>query len=247
MAGCSVLMNSLDPTTNSEQILKHCIGSVAPCHGFRVKVCKAGSVGGKKSIKSVAGSFGLREFEQLFEVVQSTDPGPTADFIQWWILTARRYLVLADYFHRLPLDEIPVEATQRQSGPHPARPVVPHVPDNRRPGRRMMVGTRTIARNWQWLEDMMAEDVPATQPTQKIRSMPETYARRIRASRPRRGGRASRGRGEGGDAAPTQQTHGGASTSQAVEQAGTSSQAYLPSTPQTQGTTIPSSMNSPSQ
>ncbi|MED6149613.1 hypothetical protein PIB30_064150 [Stylosanthes scabra] len=60
------------------------------------------------------------KFEQLFEVVQSADPGPTADFIQWSILAARRYLVPADHFHRLPPDEIPVEATQRQSGPHPA-------------------------------------------------------------------------------------------------------------------------------
>ncbi|MED6208906.1 hypothetical protein PIB30_049543 [Stylosanthes scabra] len=51
----------------------------------------------------------------------------------------------------------------------------------------------------------------------------------------------------GGDAAPTQQTQGGASTSQAVEEAGTSSQAYLSPTPQTQGTTIPSTMSSPSQ
>ncbi|MED6128713.1 hypothetical protein PIB30_100680 [Stylosanthes scabra] len=114
-------------------------------------------------------------FEQLFEVVQSADPGPTADFIQWWILAAKRYLVPADHFHRFQPDEIP------------------------RPGR-MMVGTRTTARDWQWSEDMMIED-----------------------------------------------TQGGASTSQAVEEAGTSLQAYLPSTPQTQGTTIPSSMSSPSQ
>ncbi|MED6181533.1 hypothetical protein PIB30_020103 [Stylosanthes scabra] len=61
----------------------------------------------------------------------SADSGPAADFLQWWILAARRYLVPADHFHRLPPDEIPVEATQRQSGPHPARPDVLHVPDNR--------------------------------------------------------------------------------------------------------------------
>ncbi|MED6196432.1 hypothetical protein PIB30_047515 [Stylosanthes scabra] len=81
----------------------------------------------------------------------------------------------------------------------------------------------------------MAEDAPATPPTQKIRCMPESYARRRGAGRPRRGGRVGRGRGEGGDAAPTQQTQGGASTSQAVEEAGTSSQAYLPSTPSDPG------------
>ncbi|MED6131303.1 hypothetical protein PIB30_008637 [Stylosanthes scabra] len=89
------------------------------------------------------------QFEQLFEVVQFADPGPTADFIQWWILAARRYLIPADHFNRLPPNGIPVEVTQRQSGPHPARPDVLHVPDNRRPGRRMVVGTRTTARDWQ--------------------------------------------------------------------------------------------------
>ncbi|MED6145939.1 hypothetical protein PIB30_029793 [Stylosanthes scabra] len=61
-----------------------------------------------------------------------------------------------------------------------------------------------------------------------------------------RGGQtAQRPRG-GGDAAPTQQTQGGASTGRAVEEVGTSSQAYLRPTPQTQGTTIPSTMSSPS-
>ncbi|MED6205264.1 hypothetical protein PIB30_016247 [Stylosanthes scabra] len=79
----------------------------------------------------------------------------------------------------------------------PVRPDMPHALDNRRPRRRMMVGTRTTAWNRQWLEDMMAEDSPVAPPTQKIRRMPETYARRRGADRPRRGGRAGRSRGEG--------------------------------------------------
>ncbi|MED6200519.1 hypothetical protein PIB30_085927 [Stylosanthes scabra] len=186
-------------------------------------------------------------FQQLFEVVQSADPGPTADFIQWWILADSRYLVPADRFHHLPPNEIPVEATQRQSGPHLVRPDVPHVPDNRRPARRMMVGTRTTARDWQWLHNIMAEDAPTAPPTQKNKRMPVSYACRRGTGRPRRGGRAGRDRWEGGDAAPAQQTQGGASTSQPVQEAGTSSQAYLSPTPQTQGTTIPSTMSSPSQ
>ncbi|MED6145087.1 hypothetical protein PIB30_021741 [Stylosanthes scabra] len=65
-------------------------------------------------------------FEHLFQVVPSADPGLTADFLRWWILAGRRYLVLADRFHHLPPDEIPVEAMQRQSDPHPPRPDVPH-------------------------------------------------------------------------------------------------------------------------
>ncbi|MED6195024.1 hypothetical protein PIB30_034162, partial [Stylosanthes scabra] len=86
-------------------------------------------------------------FVQLFDVAQSVDPGPSADFLQWWILAAKRYLVPAGPYHRLPPDEISIEATQRQSAPHPERPVVPHVLDNRRPGRRMMVVTRTTAQD----------------------------------------------------------------------------------------------------
>ncbi|MED6198084.1 hypothetical protein PIB30_062732 [Stylosanthes scabra] len=53
-----------------------------------------------------------------------------------------------------------------------------------------MVGTRTTARDWQWLEDMMTEDAPAEQLMQKVRRMPETYARWRGVGRPRRGGRA---------------------------------------------------------
>ncbi|MED6130716.1 hypothetical protein PIB30_003293 [Stylosanthes scabra] len=119
------------------------------------------------------------------------------DFIQWWILAGRRFLVPADRFHHLPPDEIPVEAAQRQSGPHLPRPDVSHVPDNRRLARRMMVGTRTTARDWQWLDDMMAEDAPVAPLTQKNMLMPVSYACRRGTGRPRRGGRAGRGRGEG--------------------------------------------------
>ncbi|MED6208528.1 hypothetical protein PIB30_045928 [Stylosanthes scabra] len=93
----------------------------------------------------------------------------------------------------------------------------------------------------------MTEDASAERPTQKIRCMPESYGRRRGAGRGGKGDRGSRGRGEGGDTAPTLQTQGGASTSQAVEAAGTSTQADLPSTPQTQGTAIPSSLCSLSQ
>ncbi|MED6133708.1 hypothetical protein PIB30_030566 [Stylosanthes scabra] len=162
-------------------------------------------------------------FQQLFEVVQSADPGPAGDFIQWWILAARRYLVPADRFHHLPPNEIPATLEEDDGWDEDHRS------------------------DWQWLDDIMAEDAPATPPTQMIRHMPESFARRRGAGRPRRSGRAGRGRREGGDTAPTQQTQGGASTSQAIEEARTSSQAYISPTPQTQGTTIPSTMSSPLQ
>ncbi|MED6135350.1 hypothetical protein PIB30_045610 [Stylosanthes scabra] len=126
-------------------------------------------------------------FAQLFDVAQSDDPGSSADFFQWWFLTMMSYLIPAGPCHHLPADDIPVDATLRQSAPHPERPVVPDVPDNRRPTRRMMVGTRTTARDWQWLDEMMAEDASAVRPTQRIRRMPEGRERR----------RGGIGRGEG--------------------------------------------------
>ncbi|MED6179973.1 hypothetical protein PIB30_005772 [Stylosanthes scabra] len=42
----------------------------------------------------------------------ATRYGLIYDFLQWWIIAARRYLVPAGPFHRLPPDEIPVEATR---------------------------------------------------------------------------------------------------------------------------------------
>ncbi|MED6204157.1 hypothetical protein PIB30_006573 [Stylosanthes scabra] len=47
--------------------------------------------------------------------------------------------------------------------------------------------------------------------------MPESYGRRRGAGRGERGGRAGKGHGDGCDTAPTQQTQGGASTSQAFD------------------------------
>ncbi|MED6146126.1 hypothetical protein PIB30_031718 [Stylosanthes scabra] len=174
----------------------------------------AGVTSGFADLSMLAWTLGNQVWwEQLFQVVPSVDPGPIADFIRWWILAGNRYLVPEDRSHCLPPNEIPHETVQRQSAPHPPHPNVPDVPDNRRPARRMMVGTRTTVRDWQWLENALAEDPPASPPTQRDRRMP---------------------------------TQGGASTSRAVEEAGTSLQAYISPIPQTQWTTIPSTMNSPS-
>ncbi|MED6205609.1 hypothetical protein PIB30_019167 [Stylosanthes scabra] len=64
----------------------------------------------------------------------------------------------------------------------------------------MMVETKTTARDWQWLDDVMAEDALAAPPAQKNRRMPVSYGCRRGAGRPHRDGRAGGGRGEGGDA-----------------------------------------------
>ncbi|MED6194840.1 hypothetical protein PIB30_032270 [Stylosanthes scabra] len=108
-------------------------------------------------------------FDQVFEVAQSGDPGASADFLRWWYLTRKRYLAPANAFHQLPSNEISVEATQRQTAPHPQRSQVANVLDNKRPGGRMMVDTRTTARDWQWLDEMMVEDAGIAAPPQCIR------------------------------------------------------------------------------
>ncbi|MED6147195.1 hypothetical protein PIB30_041849 [Stylosanthes scabra] len=50
-------------------------------------------------------------FAQLFGIAQLDDTGPSAVFLWWWILAARRYLVPAGLYHHFPADEILVEAT----------------------------------------------------------------------------------------------------------------------------------------
>ncbi|MED6170435.1 hypothetical protein PIB30_030859 [Stylosanthes scabra] len=110
-------------------------------------------------------------FALLFEVAQAKNSGPS------WFTAGKRYLVLVGPFHQLPADDIPVDATQRLSAPDPHRPVMLDVPDNRRTAKRMMVGMRTTARDWQWLDEMMADAVQAAPPTQRIRRMAEGRGR----------------------------------------------------------------------
>ncbi|MED6154147.1 hypothetical protein PIB30_109278, partial [Stylosanthes scabra] len=50
---------------------------------------------------------------------------------------------------------------------------VDDVPDNRRQDRRRMVGTRTTARDWQWLDQMMGEDDEVAAPRRVRRAVGE--------------------------------------------------------------------------
>ncbi|MED6216051.1 hypothetical protein PIB30_004082 [Stylosanthes scabra] len=136
-------------------------------------------------------------------------------------------------------DEIPVDATQRQTAPHPRRSHVSDVPDRRRLGRQMIVGTRTTMRDCQWVEEMMADDAEAAAPARCPRRM-------LEGSRRGRSRSNGRGRGEGGDTAPSQKTQGGASTSH-VHEADTSTQAVVPGTPQTRRGVSTPTFGSPSQ
>ncbi|MED6215672.1 hypothetical protein PIB30_116302, partial [Stylosanthes scabra] len=56
------------------------------------------------------------------------------------------------------MTQVPGEASQRVPTAHEPLLRVDDVPDNRRPERRMRVGTRTTARDWQWVNQAMEED-----------------------------------------------------------------------------------------
>ncbi|MED6222205.1 hypothetical protein PIB30_062131 [Stylosanthes scabra] len=81
--------------------------------------------------------------EQTFTVVEVQDPGPSANYLRWWYLAARRFLAPNDAFYPRPPDEIPPETIQRIADTPVGGNQVDDVLDNRRPGRRRMVGTRT--------------------------------------------------------------------------------------------------------
>ncbi|MED6223568.1 hypothetical protein PIB30_075256 [Stylosanthes scabra] len=113
--------------------------------------------------------------EQTFVVEEAQDPGPSAEYLRWWYLAGKRYLAPADAFYPRPPDEIPVEAFQRVAET-PQATQVDNVPDNRRQDRRRMVGTRTTARDWQWLDQMMGDEEVAA--PRRVRRMPEGGGRR---------------------------------------------------------------------
>ncbi|MED6190802.1 hypothetical protein PIB30_109556, partial [Stylosanthes scabra] len=86
------------------------------------------------------------------------DPGASELYLRWWFLAGKRFLG-ADAAHAdVRLTQLPVEASQRVPTAHEPLLRVDDVPDNRRPKRRMRVGTRTTARDWQWVNQAMEED-----------------------------------------------------------------------------------------
>ncbi|MED6215163.1 hypothetical protein PIB30_110686, partial [Stylosanthes scabra] len=134
--------------------------------------------------------------DQTFVVEEAQDPGPSAEYLRWWYLAGKRYLAPADAFHPRPPDEIPAEAFQRVAET-PQATQVDDVPDNRRQDRRRMVGTRTTARDWQWLDQMMGEDDEVAAP-RRVRRMPEGGGRRGSRGGGRSRGQASVGQGQHG-------------------------------------------------
>ncbi|MED6201135.1 hypothetical protein PIB30_091931 [Stylosanthes scabra] len=86
-------------------------------------------------------------------------------------------------------------------------------PDNSRPERRRMVGTRTTARDWQWVDEMLGDDDSTPR---RARRMPEGGGRRGGRRGGRAGGRSDPAHGGASSSqSPSMQPHGGASSSQA--------------------------------
>ncbi|MED6126155.1 hypothetical protein PIB30_075596 [Stylosanthes scabra] len=168
-------------------------------------------------------------------VEEAQDPGPSAEYLRWWYLAAKRYLAHDDAFHPRPADEIPVEAFQRVAET-PQATQVDDVPDNRRQDRRRMVGTRTTARDWQWLNQMMGEEDEVAAP-RRVRRMPEGGGHRGSRGGGRSRGRASTAQGQGQHGASTSGAHqpgpNQAGPSHAgPSQAGPSQDSWISTTPQ---------------
>ncbi|MED6176027.1 hypothetical protein PIB30_084038 [Stylosanthes scabra] len=134
--------------------------------------------------------------ERVLAIHRVDDPGASELYLRWWFLAGKRFL-RADAAHadvrltQLPVEasqRLPVEASQRVPTAHEPLLRVDDVPDNRRPERRMRVGTRTTARDWQWVNQAMEEDGEVDVAPQRVRRLPKAAI-----GRRRRGGRGGRG------------------------------------------------------
>ncbi|RYR40477.1 hypothetical protein Ahy_A09g046233 [Arachis hypogaea] len=109
-----------------------------------------------------------REWHQHWEdrhvtvipVDRVADPGPSAEYLDWWCRVAYRFLSPEVAFQ----DPRPIVLTEeaRHRGSSQAPPMVQVVdrPDNRRVDRRRRISTRTTDREWRWLADRLEEDQP---------------------------------------------------------------------------------------
>ncbi|MED6108336.1 hypothetical protein PIB30_022926 [Stylosanthes scabra] len=131
--------------------------------------------------------------DRVMVIHRVDDPGASELYIRWWFLAGKRFLCGDAVHPDSRMTQVPVEASQRiPTAPQPMMQV-DDVPDRRRPERQRRVGTRTTARDWQWVNRAMEEgegdDVDVAPP--RVRRMPEAAI-----GRHRRGGR--RGQAGGG-------------------------------------------------
>ncbi|RYR22210.1 hypothetical protein Ahy_B03g067485 [Arachis hypogaea] len=96
--------------------------------------------------------------DAVISIERVADPGPSANYLDWWYREAQRFLSPGAAFADPRGTQIPPEAFQRGSSQVPRRSQLPDMPDNRRVERRHRVGTRDTGREWRWLHDAMQED-----------------------------------------------------------------------------------------
>ncbi|RYQ92722.1 hypothetical protein Ahy_B09g098939 [Arachis hypogaea] len=115
------------------------------------------------------------------------DPGPSAEYLDWWHHVAHRILSPGIAFADPRLTQVPDDAILRGSSQAPTRVPASDMPDNRRVERRRRIGTRATNREWRWLNDMMQkEQVGGDDGGQADHRLRRSTARRWTA----RGGRA---------------------------------------------------------
>ncbi|RYR33072.1 hypothetical protein Ahy_A10g047628 [Arachis hypogaea] len=91
--------------------------------------------------------------DTIILVDRVADPGPSAEYLDWWCHVAHRFLSLEVAFQDLRPIVLTEEARHRGSVQ-----VLDRL-DNRRVDRRRRIGTRTTDREWRWLDDRLDEDL----------------------------------------------------------------------------------------
>ncbi|RYR78739.1 hypothetical protein Ahy_A01g003598 [Arachis hypogaea] len=175
-----------------------------------------------------------QEWHQLWEnrlqsviwVDRVLDPGPSADYLEWWCRVAHRFLSLDDP-RPIVLTE---EARHRGSSQAPPRVHVYDRPDNRRVDRCRRIGTRTTDREWREFADRLEQDVPGAEAGDAVDyRVPRRRGRRPLARPNRRGapeGEPSE-QGDGTGHMPAEDVVGSASTmDQPTFDVGSSSQLF---------------------
>ncbi|RYR10916.1 hypothetical protein Ahy_B05g079397 [Arachis hypogaea] len=184
-----------------------------------------------------------QEWHQLWEnrlqsviwVDRVLDPGPSAEYLEWWCRVAHRFLSPDVAFQDPRPIVLTEEARHRGSSHAPPRVHVYDRPDNRRVDRRRHIGTRTTDREWREFADRLEEDVPGAEPGDAVDYRVPRRRGRRQPARHDRGGTRDRGpsvQDDGTHHVPGEEVVGSASAmDQPTFDVGTSSQLFGNVTP----------------
>ncbi|RYQ91734.1 hypothetical protein Ahy_B09g097749 isoform B [Arachis hypogaea] len=129
--------------------------------------------------------------DSVIPIGRVADPGPLAEYLDWWCRLAHRFLSQDVAFHNPRSILLTEEARHRGSSQAPPRVQVLDRLDKRRVDRRRHIGTRTTDREWRWLDDRLDEDLGGADDGGVVNHrVPRCRARR-------QGGRDGRGRARG--------------------------------------------------